>query len=216
MLRDRLIERKLFEKIREKALKAENRERSAQEEIDILEKTVLKRLRKKRSMKKFKKMGVTKGDLKEIIELAEIISLDSMGGPSNSEIADAHPQWCNNCGRCCTESSPIFIHKDELNILITFNSNLKHEIIQNKLYPKHYQFKDDRPCKFHDPMEGKCRIYDSRPQVCRNYPLMLIGSEATARNIINLRYNCNYAILLVLEKSMILFDEAIRRLDARV
>lgn len=211
MLRDLLIERKLFENIREKALKAENWEENADEEIDLLEKVVLKKLRKKRSLKKYKKMGVARSDLKEIIQLADIVSLEIFEGPSNTEIASAHPEWCNHCGTCCTKSSPIFIHKDELNVLLTFNADLENEIIQNQLYPEHYQFKEDKPCKFHDPELNRCKIYDSRPQVCRNYPLMMVGAEGKARNIINLRYNCNYALRLVLEKSVILFDEALKR-----
>ena len=44
---------------------------------------------------------------------------------------------------------------------------------------------------------------------------MMIEDEDRARNIINLRYNCNYATRLILEKSIILFDEAIKRLDKK-
>jgi uncharacterized protein len=211
MLRDLLIERGLFEKIRLKALDME--EKVAVEEMDRFEKTVLKRLRKKRSVKKYKKMGVTRSDLMEIIELADITSLELFRGPSNSELAFEHKEWCNHCGRCCTESSPIFIHKDELTPILTFNPDLKDEIICNEYYPEHFRFKEDKPCKFHDSLANRCKIYDSRPQVCRYYPLMLVGTEENPHKTINLRHNCNYAISLVLEKSKILFDEAINRLD---
>jgi uncharacterized protein len=215
VLRDLLIERRLFETIREKALEAEDWEASTKKEVDLLEKLVLKRLRKKRSAKKYRKKGIKKSDLKEIIELADIISLKLFEGPTNSQIAMEHPEWCNNCGRCCTESSPIFIHKDELRPLLTINSNLKHEIIQNKYYPEHFMFKEDKPCKFHDSKSKKCIIYDIRPQVCRNYPLMMVGKDR-GHNIINLRHNCNYVQLIVLEKSTLLFDEAIKRLDKKI
>ncbi|WP_245247977.1 YkgJ family cysteine cluster protein [Methanobacterium petrolearium] len=206
-----MIDKELFWELRQKALESEKIENSL-EDVELLEKAVFKRLKKKRSIKKYKKLGVSKGDLNEIIELADVLSLDAIGGPSNMEIADNHPEWCNNCGRCCKESSPIFIHKDEVNILLTFNSDLKDEIIPNVLYPEHYQFKEDKPCKFHNSDVNKCKIYDSRPQVCGNYPLMLVERNGKGHNIVNLRYNCNYAVLLVLEKSMILFDEAIKRL----
>jgi uncharacterized protein len=209
MLRDLLIERQLFENIQKKASKSEEYEKEEKYQFD---KTVLKRLRKKRSMKKYKKKGVTRSDLKEIIALADIINLELFQGPSNSQIAIKHPEWCDNCGNCCTKSSPIFIHKDEVNPLITLYPDLKLEICRNKIYPEHFQFKQDKPCKFYDFKEKKCKVYEFRPQVCRNYPLMLVGEEGNARDIINLRYNCNYAIRLVLEKSMILFDMAINRL----
>ncbi|PKL73437.1 MAG: YkgJ family cysteine cluster protein, partial [Methanobacteriales archaeon HGW-Methanobacteriales-2] len=170
------------------------------------------RLKKKRSVKRYKKLGVSKGDLKEIIQLADIISLDAIGGPSNYELAKEHQEWCTICGRCCRESESIFIHKDELNLLLTFNPDLEKGIIRNKLYPEHFELKDIRPCKFIDDETNKCRIYNSRPQVCRSYPLVLIESNGKAKNIINLRSKCNYSVNLILEKSMILFDEAIRRL----
>ncbi|AUB56493.1 zinc/iron-chelating domain-containing protein [Methanobacterium sp. MZ-A1] len=212
MLRDLLINKELFETLREKFLESDDGGMNTNEEIELLEKAVFNRLKKKRSVKRYKKLGVSKGDLKEIIQLADIISLDAIGGPSNYELAKEHQEWCTICGRCCRESESIFIHKDELNLLLTFNPDLEKGIIRNKLYPEHFELKDIRPCKFIDDETNKCRIYNSRPQVCRSYPLVLIESNGKAKNIINLRSKCNYSVNLILEKSMILFDEAIRRL----
>lgn len=213
MLRDLLIEPELFAEIRKKALESDGEENSS-EEIELLEKAVFKRLKKKRSVKKYKKLGVTKADLKELIELADIVGLDVLGGPSNLDLARDHQEWCTICGRCCRESESIFIHRDEMNVLLTFNPNLKDGIIPNKQYPGHYELKDIRPCKYIDPETNKCGIYDSRPQVCRSYPLVMIDSGGKTKNIINLRHSCNYSVHLVLEKSILLFDEALRRLEA--
>jgi len=215
MLRNLLIDKELFETLREKSLESDEGGVNTNEEVELLEKAVFNRLKKKRSVKKYKKFGVSKGDLKEIIQLADIISLDALGGPSNYELAKEHQEWCTICGRCCRESESIFIHKDELNLLLTFNPDLEKGIIRNKLYPEHFELKDIRPCKFIDDKTNKCGIYDSRPQVCRSYPLVLIESNGKAKNIINLRYKCNYSVNLILEKSMILFDEAIRRLEKK-
>jgi len=212
MLRNVLIDDELFNKLRNKALKVEEDENSP-EEIELLQKAVFKRLKKKRSNKKYKKLGVTKSDLKEIIELAQILSLDALGGPSNYEIKEKHQEWCTICGRCCRESESIFIHKDELNILLTFNPELKNAVVPNKLFPEHFELKDIQPCKFIDPETNKCGIYDSRPQVCRSYPLVLVESGGKTRNIINLRHKCNFSVNLVLEKSMILFDDAIKKIE---
>lgn len=212
MLRDLLIDKDLFEKIRKRALESDEEENSS-EEIELLEKAVFNRLKKKRSIKKYKKMGVTREDLKEIIELADIVGLDVIGGPSNLELAQDHQEWCMICGRCCRESESIFIHKDEVNVLLTFNPELKEGIIPNKQYTGHYELKDIRPCKYIHPETNRCGIYDSRPRVCRSYPLVLIESGGKTRNIINLRHSCNYSVHLILEKSIILFDEALRRLE---
>ncbi len=208
MLRDLLIDPELFEKIREKVFEEEG----TRLKREILEKSVLKKLRKKRSIKKYKKRGVEREDLKEIIEFADIVSLKLLDGPSDFEIAAEHPEWCSHCGTCCRESSPIFIHKDELNLLLRFNPDLKHEIINNDEYPEHFRFKEDLPCKFHNLETKRCKIYNTRPQVCRTYPLVLVGNDDRPRYILDLRHRCDYVIRLVLEKSMILFDEAIKYL----
>lgn len=212
MLRDLLIDPDVFVKIRKKALESDEEENSS-EEIELLEKAVFKRFKKKRSVKKYKKRGVTKADLKEIIQLADIVGLDVLDGPSNYELAHKHPEWCTICGRCCREMESIFIHKDELNPLLTFNPDLKDGIIPNKQYPEHYELKHIRPCKYIDPETNRCAIYASRPQVCRSYPLVLIESGGKSHNIINLRSSCNYSVQLILEKSIILFDEALRRFN---
>lgn len=206
MLRDLLIDRELFGKIRERALEEENTELKR----ETLEKAVLKKLRKKRSIKKYKKKGVNKSDLKEMIEFADMVSLELFGGPSDFEIVAEHPEWCSHCGTCCRESSPIFIHKDELNLLLRFNPQLENEITRNEDYPEHYKFKIDLPCKFHNLEVKRCKIYDTRPQVCRSYPLVLIGNNDKPRYTIDLHHKCDYTIHLILEKSIILFDEAIR------
>ncbi|MDD1764305.1 MAG: YkgJ family cysteine cluster protein [Methanobacteriaceae archaeon] len=209
-MRDHLIDGELFENIRKMALKEEWDE-NKEGNVERFENTVLQRMRKKRQVKSYKKLKIKKSDLKEIIQLADITSLELFQGPSNLELAQLHTEWCNHCGKCCTQSSPIFIHRDEIRAITTLNSSLKDEIIPNQLYPEHFQFKEDRPCKFHDPEQKRCKIYQTRPQVCQNYPLMLIGSEGKEHHIINLRHNCHYATRLVLEKAIILFDEAVKR-----
>ncbi len=208
MLRDLLIDNDLFIGLREKALKDEE----AKSKMEAREKVVLKKLRKKRSVKKLKKIGITKEDLKEIVELSDIVGLDLFGGPSDYQLAEEHPEWCVHCGTCCKESSPIFIHRDEVNPILMFNSKLEDEIVQNNDYPDHYMFKEDLPCKFHNPELNRCKIYNVRPQVCSTYPLVLIGDE-NPRHILDLRHKCDYSNRIVLEKAMILFDEAVKRLN---
>jgi len=203
MLRDLLINRELFEEIKLKSFQEDSCEK-----MESFEKRVFVKLKKKRSLKKYKKFGVKKADLKEIIELSDRVSLKLFDGPSDYQIAEEHPEWCSHCGTCCTQSSPIFIHRDEINLLLIFKPSLNEEIIQNKEYTQHYMFKEDLPCKFHDPEINRCKIYNFRPQVCRTYPLVLIGQD---RYTLDLLHKCDYSTQLVLEKSIILFDEAIKR-----
>ena len=91
MLRDLLIDNKLFNELRQRALESEEGENSL-EEVELLEKAVFQRLKKKRSVKNIK-IRVNKQDLKEIIKLADILGLDAIGGPSNYELAREHQEW---------------------------------------------------------------------------------------------------------------------------
>ncbi len=210
MLRDILIDRGLFEKIQEKVLEEEIDGKSVVLQKKMLEKRALKKLRKKRSIKKYS--GIKKEDLKEIIEFAGMISLEIFGGMSDFEIASGHSEWCSHCGTCCMESSPIFIHKDELGLLLHFNPDLKQEIVINDEYPEHFKFKEDILCKFRDIGAKRCKIYDSRPRVCRSYPLILMGDNSRPYYVLDLYHKCDYALNLLLKKSIILFDEAVNHI----
>lgn len=87
MLRDLLIDQELFEILRTRSLESDDCGMNTTKEVELLEKAVFNRLKKKRSVKKYKKLGVTKGDLKQIIQLADIMGLDTLDGPSNYELA---------------------------------------------------------------------------------------------------------------------------------
>jgi len=89
-----------------------------------------------------------------------------------------------------------------MNVLLTLNPQFKDGIVPNKEYPGHFELKDIRPCKYIHPETNRCAIYDSRPQVCRSYPLVLVESNGKTRNIINLRHSCNYSVMLILENRL--------------
>ncbi|WP_240950918.1 hypothetical protein [Methanobacterium subterraneum] len=65
MLRDLLINKELFETLREKFLESDDGGMNTNEEIELLEKAVFNRLKKKRSVKRYKKLGVSKGTLRK-------------------------------------------------------------------------------------------------------------------------------------------------------
>ena len=64
MLRNLLIDKDLFENIQKKILEAEDWNDNAKLETNILERNVLKLLRKKIFLKKYKKIGVNRNDLR--------------------------------------------------------------------------------------------------------------------------------------------------------
>jgi Fe-S-cluster containining protein len=82
---------------------------------------------------------------------------------------------CIGCGKCC-HCSPIAITGKDIRVMACkLGMNVK-EFKQK--YTKQYpgvkgfsHFKQENPCAFLDK-NNKCKIYDARPDTCRQYPLM--------------------------------------------
>jgi len=109
--------------------------------------------------------------------------------------------WCENCGRCCEELSPIELYSQDLYKLaeavagheITDKEEMKKFLkIAYKRHVKHYPkskdqyrtcMKKDKPCKFRDIEGKKCNIYENRPIVCQRYPF-LSGEPADSNTFI--------------------------------
>jgi Fe-S-cluster containining protein len=70
---------------------------------------------------------------------------------------------CQRCGYCCTELSDIYVSKREIKIIRKYIKSTFYVEEENGKYyiPK--------PCIFYN---YKCTIYEVRPMVCRNYPLV--------------------------------------------
>ncbi len=83
--------------------------------------------------------------------------------------------FCNNCGLCCMHMrTPPFIGDADPH-WIKLSKALKDEIRNwvmgpSPRYDFMVQFKEKiNPCIWLDLVSGKCKHYDLRPQVCRDY-----------------------------------------------
>ena len=111
---------------------------------------------------------------------------------------------CIGCGKCCY-CVPIAVTGKDIRVMACkLGMNVKEFKKQyTEAYPKVLglsHFKKENPCAFLDE-NNKCKIYDARPQICRDYPLMkgaripnecktlldilpeLIGSDGQVSNI---------------------------------
>ena len=82
---------------------------------------------------------------------------------------------CIGCGKCC-HCTPIVITGKDIRVMACkLGMNVKEFKKQyTRAYPGNNQlshFKQEGPCAFLDE-NNRCKIYDARPDVCRNYPLM--------------------------------------------
>ena len=82
---------------------------------------------------------------------------------------------CVQCGKCCY-CSPIFLLGKDIRVM-AFKLNMSVKDFKKEyteVYPGNgnlSHFKKENPCVFLDE-NNKCKIYDARPDVCRDYPLM--------------------------------------------
>lgn len=87
------------------------------------------------------------------------------------EVTNMHNLFCSNCNECCSLHTPMtkeeyitlqeyFQTADGKKILQQARNKVKRYIRKNTLYEM---------CPFTDDETKKCRIYDLRPTICKNF-----------------------------------------------
>lgn len=81
---------------------------------------------------------------------------------------------CENCGNCCTQCSNITVTRQDITRLAEYFKKSEKVVFKRhcKLYKDMIVFKNDRPCKFYDLKNKRCKIYEARPQACRDHPFL--------------------------------------------
>lgn len=90
---------------------------------------------------------------------------------------------CERCGTCCAIGNPIRLSQEDISriarhLKIPLNKAIKKLTIPDPARPGVLNFKKINPCKFYDPVQKGCKIYDARPWSCRIFPFIgIYGSE---------------------------------------
>ncbi len=90
---------------------------------------------------------------------------------------------CERCGTCCATGNPIRLSQEDISLIarhlkIPLNKAIKKLTIPDLARPGVLNFKKINPCKFYDPVQKGCKIYDARPWSCRIFPFIgIYGSE---------------------------------------
>jgi uncharacterized protein len=158
-------------------------------ELFIFEKMVLKKVKKILKKSNLLK-DVEKKDLKEIIHFSSIVFTEG------SLVAALRLDYCNRCGWCCENCSPIYITKEEYE---SYKDSDK--IITGEIVPHNdgYRFDQDRPCEHFIKSTKKCDIYHERPAVCKAYPIIIKNEREYA---FTPNHFCKYAIEFVVQKAI--------------
>ncbi len=158
-------------------------------EIFIFERMVSKRVKK--ILKKSGQLDdVERKDLKEVIHFSSIAFTEG------SLVAALRLDYCNRCGWCCENCSPIYITKKEY---YEYENSDKVMIAEIKPYEEGYKFTEDRPCEHFIRKTKKCDIYNERPSVCRAFPILIKNEN---EYLFRPNQNCKYAVEFVVQKAI--------------
>jgi uncharacterized protein len=184
-LHDRDYIDSLFDQYRELAEK----QPELNSELFIFERMVAKRVKKI-----LKKSGllneVEKKDIKEIIHFSSIAFTEG------SLVAALRLDYCNRCGWCCENCSPIYITKEEYEAYQKSDKVITADITQ---YEEGYRFTEDKPCEHFIRSTKKCDIYNERPNVCRAFPILIKNEK---EYMFTPNHFCKYAIEFVVQKAI--------------
>ena len=158
-------------------------------EIFIFEKMVSKKVKKI-----LKKSGqfddVERKDMKEIIHFSSIAFTEG------SLVAALRLDYCNRCGWCCENCSPIYITKKEYE---DYENSDKVMIAEIKPFEEGYKFAEDRPCEHFIRKTKKCDIYNERPGVCKAFPILIKNEK---EYLFRPNQYCKYAVDFVVQKAI--------------
>ncbi len=158
-------------------------------EIFIFERMVLKRVKKI-----LKQSGLLKDVEKK--DIKEIIHFSSIAFTEGSLVAALRLDYCNRCGWCCENCSPIYITKKEYEAYQNSDKVITAEI---KPYKDGYIFSEDRPCEHFIRKTKKCDIYHERPAVCKAFPILIKNEN---EYLFTPNHFCKYSVEFVVQKAI--------------
>jgi Fe-S-cluster containining protein len=123
-------------------------------------------------------------DLQDITSIAAICGEVSRGAKKRLKEA------CTGCGWCCSQTSRIVVEEHDV-VRISHELSQKHEDLFSK-DGHDWVIKKANPCQWWNPKNGRCSIYNIRPQVCRLWPLWI---DKTGRQTIQPMVQCNFAVM---------------------
>ncbi len=189
MLLEELHERDYIDSVFDQYEELTEKQPQLASELFIFERMVTKRVKKI-----IKKSGLLK-DV-ERRDIKEIIHFSSISFTEGSLVAALRLDYCNRCGWCCENCSPIYITKNEYEKYQNSDKVITADI---KPYKEGYKFAEDRPCEHFIRSTKKCEIYNERPDVCRAFPI-LIKNENEYGFIPN--HFCRYSVEFVVQKAI--------------
>lgn len=136
-------------------------------------------------------------------ELQTIVAVADTIGHGSRGMMKRLKEACNGCGWCCSQTNRIVINEADANRI-----SRKLKIAREELFVldgEDWIMKKVKPCRWWNPRNGRCFIYNERPQTCRTWPL---GISDEGINTIITQSECNYAVMVSAQSAIGLLESA--------
>ncbi len=131
------------------------------------------------------------GQLKELVATIDVIGEESRG------LMKKLGEYCAGCGWCCSQTSRIVVTKDDADSISRALRQKPEDIF--KTDGTEWTIKQGHPCQWWNARNGRCCIYNIRPQVCRLWPLAV---NEHGQKMLHSVAECRFAVLVLADKVM--------------
>jgi uncharacterized protein len=128
-------------------------------------------------------------------QVVELVGLVDVIGEESRGTFKKLGEYCTGCGWCCSKTSKIVVTKEDAERISRAQKQKIEELF--KFDGKEWSIKNAHPCQWWNPKNGRCTIYNIRPQVCRVWPMAVneIGQKMVHSNA-----ECSYAVMVLASK----------------
>lgn len=118
--------------------------------------------------------------------------------------------FCGKCGECCRTSDPIRLHDDDVvRFGEMFGEHFNTYVVFREGIP---YLRHTKPCVF--LRENKCSIYQNRPLICRQFPIV---SDDTGKPVLGILPHCTFTRnILKMKALMLLVTDEIKHTEPRL
>ena len=101
-------------------------------------------------------------------KLAELISFVDVVGEDSQGMMKRLKEACAGCGWCCSQTAGIIVSAEDAERISRQLKRKKEELFAFR--DSVWTIKNAHPCQWWNALNGRCQIYNIRPQTCRTWP----------------------------------------------
>jgi Fe-S-cluster containining protein len=130
-------------------------------------------------------------------QMSELVMLVDVIGEESRGTMKKLGEYCTGCGWCCSQTTKIVVTKEDAERI---SRALKQKIEALFKYDgKEWTIKQAHPCPWWNAKNGRCAIYNLRPQVCRTWPMAV---NEIGQKMVHSVAECSYAVMVLASKVM--------------